>query len=149
MSTLELYRYMNHVVTVMLSENRAAELKLDEPKLSGKVTSVSPRGIVLSARSTAIIILASDILGVRLKRDRVVTRMVRLFDDNDDPRQHLADRHGTSVTLLRTLAPETALKYHDKIDHTDLGHQHGNRPGIRTVNEGVADRIMERLDGME
>lgn len=149
MSTLELQRFMNHVVTITLSDSRAAELKLEEPKLSGKVTNVSPRGIVLSAKSSATIVLVADIVNIRLKRDRVVSRMVRIFGSQDDVRQHLADRHGTSMSLLRTLSPEVALQYHDKINHSDLGHQHGDKVGTRTVDEVTAERIMNRLDEMD
>lgn len=149
MESLQLHRYMNHIVTITLSEGKAAELKLDEPRISGKVTNVSPRGLVLAAKSSATIIMADDILEVRLKRDRVITRMVRVFGPQDDVRQHLADRHGTFVSLLRSLSHEIALSYHNKIDHRDLGHQHGERPGTRAVNETEARFAMRQLDELE
>lgn len=149
MSALELQRYINHVVTITLSETRAAELRVEDCRISGKVTDVSPRGLVLAAKSAATIILEADILDIRLKRDRVIARMVRTYGPRDDVRQHLADRHGTSMSLLRTLDPAVALVYHDKLDHKDLGHQHGPRPGTRTVNEDAAQSIMRQLDELE
>lgn len=123
----ELTRYMNHVVTLRLAEAKAGQLRLDDPVLSGKVTNVSPVGIVFNAKSTTHILAAHDILEIRIKRGRVVTRVVREFTSEDDVRQHLADRHGTSMVMLRSLSPEVALTYHARIDHSDLGHRHGSK----------------------
>ena len=140
MKANELTRYMNHFVTLRLSEARASQLRLHESQiLVGKVTNVSPQGIVFSVKSTAHIILAQDILEIRVKRGRVVTRMVRAFTPQDDVRQHLADRHGTSMVMLRSLPPEVALAYHARIDHSDLGHRH----------PADASRVMSQLDEIE
>lgn len=149
MKAAELTRYMNHFVTLRLDERRAGQLKLDDPVLNGKVTNVSSEGIVFSVKSTTHILLAQDILDIRVKRGRVVTRMVREFTERDDVRQHLADRHGTSMVMLRSLSPEVALAYHAKIDHSDLGHRHGPKPGTRAVDADGASRAMEQLDEME
>ena len=149
MNASELTRYMNHFVTLHLSEERATQLRLHDPILNGKVTNVSPQGIVFSVKSTAHIIMAHDILGIRVKRGRVVTRMVRVFTPQDDVRQHLADRHGTSMVMLRSLSSEVALAYHARIDHTDLGHRHGTKPGTRAIDPTEASRAMEQLDEME
>lgn len=149
MEALELYQFINHVVTVRLSLAKAAELKLDEPRISGKVTEASPTGLVLAAKSTATILRTGDILGIRLKRDRVITRVLRIFTEDDDVRQHLADRHGAWMSLLRTLSPEAALAYHNKIDHSDLGHQHGLKPGTHLINGYAAEHTMRQLDEME
>ena len=145
----ELYQFINHNVTVTLSDFKAAELNLADPNIAGKVVDVSDKGIVLSAKNAAIILSRQDILNLRFRRQRVVSRMVRIFGRQDDVRQHLADRHGTWISLLRTLNPEAALRYHEKIDHKDLGHQHSNKVGTRAVNEDVANRTINQLDEIE
>lgn len=145
----ELTRYMNHHVTLHLSESKANQLRLHDPILNGKVTNVSNEGIVFSVKSTTHILLAHDILDIRVRRGRVVTRMVRVFGPRDDVRQHLADRHGTSMVMLRSLSPEVALAYHQRIDHSDLGHRHGDKPGTRAIDPNLASQAMEQLDEME
>lgn len=137
MEAKELTRYMNHFVTIHLSSERANQLRMHDPILVGKVTNVSPSGIVFSVKSTTHIFMAQDILEIRLRRGRVVVRVVRDFTSQDDVRQHLADRHGTSMVMLRSLSAEVALAYHARIDHSDLGHRHG------------PERVMEQLDEME
>ncbi len=149
MNPKDLYRYMNHQVTVILKPEAAKRLRVEGGSLTGKVTNVSESGIVLSARSTAAIIDASDIQDVRIRRGRVVVRMVRIFTGRDDVRQHLADRHGVWVQLLRTLTPEAAHLYHERIDHTDLGHRHGDKPGTQVIDTNAANKAMEELDEME
>ncbi len=138
MKPTELNRYMNHFVTLRLTEARAEQLRLEDPVLSGRVTNVSPSGLVFSVKSTTHIFMAPEILEIRLRRGRVVVRVVRDFTGQDDVRQHLADRHGTSIVMLRSLTAEVALAYHAKIDHSDLGHRHADPA-----------RIMEQLDEME
>lgn len=149
MKTMDLNRYMNHQVAVHLTEGKARELKADDCVVTGKVTKVSNSGIILSARSTTTILLAEDITDIRIRRGRVVVRMVRVFSDRDDVRQHLADRHGLWIGLLRSLSPEAAHAYHEKIDHADLGHKHGDKPGTQVVDPDQANRAMEALDEME
>lgn len=149
MKAQELTRYMNHHVTLHLTDSKVTQLKLDSPIISGKVTNVSPEGIVFSVKSTTHIILARDIFDIRIRRGRVVTRMVRVFGPRDDVRQHLADRHGTSMVMLRSLSPEVALAYHERLDHSDLGHRHGDKPGTRAIDPNLASQAMEQLDEME
>ncbi len=146
---IELNRYMNHQVAVHLTREKASELRAEDCVVTGKVTKVSSSGIILSARSTTIILMAEDITDIRIRRGRVVVRMVRIFTDRDDVRQHLADRHGLWVGMLRTLTPEAAHAYHEKIDHSDLGHKHGEKPGTQVVDPDQANRAMEVLDEME
>lgn len=146
----ELSRYINHQVTVRLTPEGSRLLRVSDSHLMGKVTNVSSNGIVLSARSTSSI-LAADVIEdieIRRGRTRVVVRMVRIFSDREDVRQHLADRHGVWVGLLRSLTPEAAYSYHEKIDHTDLGHHHGDKPGTQVVDADAAERAMEELDEM-
>lgn len=150
MNSKELARYMNHQIQVKLTPAAALRLRAESGSLTGRVTNVSKDGIVLSARSTVTIIAADEIDEVRIRRGRVVVRMVRVFSDRDDVRQHLADRHGVWVGLLRSLTPDSAHIYHEKIDHSDLGHQHGERtPGTQVVDPVAANEAMEQLDEME
>lgn len=39
-------------------------------------------------------------------------------------RQHLADRHGYSRKDLNAMSDGDAFKFHEELDHTDLGHKH-------------------------
>lgn len=61
-----------------------------------------------------------------------------------DARQHLADRHGTSLEWVNTATPEQALEYHGTLNHEDLGHTHVSENAESTeqaevVSDGDAD----------
>jgi hypothetical protein len=39
-------------------------------------------------------------------------------------RQHLADKHGTSLQWCKSATEQQAVDFHKTIDHSDLGHNH-------------------------
>jgi len=39
-------------------------------------------------------------------------------------RQHLLDRHGYELGVVNEMSDDAALREHDDIDHTELGHLH-------------------------
>jgi hypothetical protein len=39
-------------------------------------------------------------------------------------RRHLLDYHSVSLSWINENSPETALEYHETLDHSDLGHNH-------------------------
>lgn len=45
----------------------------------------------------------------------------------DTVRQHLLDKHSFSLALINTADEKRAIEIHDAIDHTDLGHAHGDK----------------------
>jgi hypothetical protein len=119
--------------------------------LEGKVAVVSDAGLALKMRSSTRIIDINRILGfeeqARPKRKRVIKRYVRKIDEESDARQHLADRHGVLVSVLNAVDSETAREMHDKINHLDLGHQHGDKPQRGNVDTDTATQRLEDLDG--
>jgi hypothetical protein len=125
----------------------------DYTTLEGKVISASDAGLCIRHRGGPVIIDANKIIGEieeikRPPRRKIMRRYVRLIDADTPAKQHLADRHGTFVSVLDSVDEDTARLMHDKIDHEDLGHRHGPRGGGNGVEDGAIERLDE-LDELE
>lgn len=67
-------------------------------------------------------------------------------------RQHLLDRHGMPFSFIKAMDDTQAFEAHDKINHSDLGHAHGEKPqrrpgrprkedGLVSVPAGASDIV--------
>jgi len=97
----------------------------DDLELEGKVLSADASGLVILVKNKPIIVEARDILDIHRSSlpSKIVRRKMRYIPPWQ-ARQHLLDRHGLQWDLIKMLAVKSAGALHDKIDHTNLGHQH-------------------------
>lgn len=138
-----LAQYFNKFVLVNVNTGKDETGADTYETREGKVVTAGRAGIALRSRGNTIIIEAKDIIDIeetkRNRKPRIVRRVIRPFSRTDFIRQHLADRHGIPVSLLKEIDEETAHDMHEKTDHSDLGHYHGDR--ARAVAAA-----MQRLD---
>lgn len=123
----------------------------DFREVEGTVGRADKTGLVLqTAREGVVIIPANRILDVDIK---VTNRLQRRWLREATPstvRQHLLDRHGMPFDLVAApgLDPKAYLEMHSKIDHSNLGHQHGTKPpSSRGRKKLVTGEEVEEVEG--
>jgi hypothetical protein len=99
----------------------------DHEVVQGRVEAISDLAIIIRTRGGSEVITNSWILDAPSivpprKNSRVIVRKLRPLETT--VRQHLVDRHGLAVDLTNSLTEGQAITYHDRIDHSNLGHRH-------------------------
>lgn len=100
-------------------------------EVTGKCVASGEKGLVLQVKGRTLIFEAKDILDVEVIGKRRNSRVsIRWIDKIDQTivRQHLLDRHGLPLAIVRGLSSTDAMRMHDAVDHEKLGHRHGVRP---------------------
>lgn len=117
--------------------------------VEGRVQLVEISGLVVKTRSGSEVIELKDVIDIeeqqRPRRRRVIRRYVRVLDPDSNIRQHLADRHGTLVPVLNGNEDDLLFAMHEKIDHSILGHVHGERPPRQAVDPAEAEKRIDQL----
>jgi hypothetical protein len=104
-------------------------------KAEGMLLKAGAQGIVFESKGkTEIIPLWAiiDLYAFTAPR-KVVRRKVQALLSKR-ARQHLLDRHGILWDLIKFTTEATAFAMHERIDHSNLGHQH-RAPGDATPDE--------------
>lgn len=94
-------------------------------EIEGMVCAVNSTGLVLAVKGDTIILQTVDIVDIN-EADAprpIVRRKVRHIPARQ-ARQHLLDRHGVPLDLIRGTSPKTAYVLHQATDHSNLGHMH-------------------------
>lgn len=101
----------------------------DFREVSGKCIATSPAGIVIQTKQRSEIIKIADIIDLDIvpKTRRLLVRYVGELEEIA-VRQHLLDRHGVPFALVKNMEAKIAAAMHDKIDHSQLGHRHEDKP---------------------
>ena len=138
---------VDKMVTVQVDISRQSEDE-DFREVNGKLLAVSPNGLVIQNKTGTEIIELANLLDIEETPKQPSLHIVRRWikpvtlgsatgavvkrwaEEATVPsvRQHLADRHGVPLDLIKAATPEAALVLHDSIDHKLLGHEHGIKP---------------------
>lgn len=115
------------------------QVKLDEPnekgetliEVEGKAEAANALGILLKpkGRTQVELIEAAKIESVEFAPEapkKIAVKTIAVVDYGK-ARQHLADRHGQNLDTVNALTEEEALDQHNALDHTGLGHVHGEK----------------------
>lgn len=128
----DLMKFIDRQVTVQVDTSADTSLIDDFIEVTGKCVAVSRNGMVISNMQDTKIIKLEEILDVEeasKKADGQLTRRRWLREViESSARQHLLDRHGYPFDLTKGLTPDGALKLHQQLDHSNLGHVHGVKP---------------------
>jgi hypothetical protein len=132
------------VVTVKAEDDGSEELE-------GKVEAASAIGLLLKpkGRTDLRLLEADDILDVETGTEPVRKLTVKYIKEVDEGqyRRHLVDRHGMTLSYINTLTEDQAKEIHESTDHSDLGHQHGERPKRASTRERTArDEAIEAAE---
>lgn len=116
-------------------------------EVEGKIEVASEAGVGFKpkGRREMDLLEAEDVLDineapiVETKLKQVKLKLI----DLTRVKKHLIDRHGAPLSQVNALAPEQAEELHNKIDHSDLGHNHtkvdAEPVGAAAGKEPVAD----------
>ncbi len=100
--------------------------------LEGKVEQASPAGIAFKRRGRRDIepFFPDGIESIEVveKRPTKIKQKKQLPVADERVKAHLASAHGLTLTEVNALSQEDAVKMHNGIDHTDLGHNHDKEP---------------------
>lgn len=118
---LEQYSGKNVILTVIGDDGNAKELP-------GKVEGASEVGLAFKEKGKRDVILVEphqieDIAEAPTEAKKVTQKKLKPVEEKS-VRQHLADRHGYKRSDLNGMSDAEAAKFHDELDHTDLGHKH-------------------------
>ena len=99
----------------------------DHEVVTGRIENISDQAIIIRTRGGSEVITNAWILDTPTvvpprKNSKVVIRKLRKLETT--VRQHLVDRHGLAVDLANALTEEQAVTYHDRVNHSNLGHRH-------------------------
>lgn len=125
-STLDLTAYDGKKVIVTVNQGDSAE------EIEGTVETGNALGLLIKPKGKASveIIEAGQIEQVVLapeKLKNIVQKYVKVLELGK-ARQHLADYHAATLTEVNSMTEESAFSAHQAIDHSDLGHIHGEKP---------------------
>lgn len=118
---LEKFSGKNVILTVIGDDGNAKEIP-------GKVEGASEVGLAFKEKGKRDVALVEpsqieDISEAPTEAKKVTQKKLKPVEA-DKVRQHLADRHGYKRSDLNGMDDATAAKFHDELDHTDLGHKH-------------------------
>ena len=93
--------------------------------LTGELLAFSDTGLVVRTKDGVKIIDLMTIVDVTeaAPNRKIIRRKVRYIPAHQ-ARQHLLDRHNLPWSIVREMTAETAHRYHERVDHEDLGHRH-------------------------
>lgn len=137
---------------------RTADAGDDYREVEGKVVAATEDGLAIQTRTSVVMIQAKHILDVEELTRTIPRRLVRRWIRDATPesvKQHLLDRHGLPFALIqpKEMTAEMLIIMHNKIDHSKLGHNHGDKPpsnrktkpipGQRAGDHDDADEIQD------
>lgn len=127
-------------------------LKTDEDfrEVEGMVHRADASGLVVRTGGGVVIIPASRILDVDIKISSRLQRRWLKVPTITVVRQHLLDRHGFPFDLVATpgVDHKVYLEMHTKIDHANLGHNHGEKPASTRGRKKLATgEEVEEVEG--
>lgn len=94
-------------------------------EIEGNVRSADTTGIVLLAKEGPSIITISEMIDIyETDAPRPLVRRKLRHIGARQARQHLLDRHGMALDLIRATTAATAFILHEALNHSNLGHQH-------------------------
>lgn len=120
--------------------------------VQGRIIEGNAFGIIFKARSqrTQDLIESDMILDVRdassAKLQLISQKALRPVVPTS-VRRHLADYHGVPVSKLDGMSNDVAMKFHDEIDHDDLGHNHQGDGEMKRSGSRHADA--ERVEVLD
>lgn len=126
----------------------------EEPvEVTGRVVAGNELGIAFKAKSQRVqdIIDANDIIEITeavSARLRLVSQKKLREVTPPNIKRHLADYHGWVRSQLNEMSETEAIRLHDEIDHTDLGHCHSDevaQASLRDDDRESRDDIMARI----
>lgn len=119
-------------------------------EVEGKVEAASAIGLLLKpkGRNDLRLIEATDIVDVDSPAEPVRKLSCRWIKDVEPGgfRRHLVDRHGATLSYVNSLTEEKAEEVHASTDHTDLGHQHGEKPAKPEGSKSARDKAIEEAE---
>lgn len=122
----------------------------EESTLEGSVEAGSPVGLVFKQKGkrNSMLFAKDQILEVTQLdstpddiRRRSMARVTK-----EKVRDHLADRHGYKISDVSRMSEDEAEKFHDSIDHTDLGHWHRTPRKLERAIEEAEEELAEEFD---
>lgn len=124
---LKQYEKGNRVVVVKnLNEpNEAGESAVE---VEGTVEAVNQMGMLIKpkGRVNLDLIELAQIEEISFAAEKLTTIKQKTLQPitYGNARKHLASAHGIELTWLNANSEEAALKFHNDLDHTNLGHKH-------------------------
>lgn len=107
-------------------------LDSEEDAIEGRVESGSEVGVAFKRKGKRDIdlILPGSIVSIELAptKPTVIKTKSILVVPVERIRTHLVDRHGWNLSTVNALTNEEAELQHNKVDHSDLGHEHTKAP---------------------
>lgn len=127
---LDLSQYHDKKVIVVRNLSEPNDEGHGSEEVEGKVLSANNEvGLLIKpvGKVMATLIKPSEIEKVELAPTTLRTFKQKVVKEVtlDAVRQHLIDKHGFSLTLINSADENRAMKIHADIDHSDLGHAHG------------------------
>lgn len=122
-------------------------------EVTGRIIEGNDLGVIFKAKSQRVqeLINTEDILDVSeavSARLRVVSQKKLKQVGPSVIKRHMADYHGWGRTQLNGMSEVEAMRQHDEIDHSDLGHCHTNEQAAeetRREPRESRDSILERI----
>jgi hypothetical protein len=101
----------------------------DAVEVHGKVEGGSPVGLAFKEKGKREVKLVEpgDIIEIAeapTEAKKVSQKKLKPLDKPEQARQHLADRHGYNRSDLNKMSDADAFKFHEELDHSNLGHKH-------------------------
>lgn len=105
-------------------------------EIEGTAETANELGILLKpkGKSTVQIIDAVSVETVEIAPEKDKSIRCRWVKDVEvgGARAHLAQAHGFTLSSVNSMTEEVAFEQHKGVDHSDLGHQHGEKPAKAT-----------------
>lgn len=113
------------IVTIKTDDGKLDEVEGFADKANALGLLFKPKG-----KSTLDIVGVDDIEQIVLIPEPIKALKARYIKDADEEgvRAHLIASHGVTLTVVNSMTDKAALEWHATIDHTDLGHIHGEKP---------------------
>lgn len=116
-------------------------------EIEGTVITANPLGVLIKpkGKTQGILVEADKIEGeirfVETKAKKLTKRWLKDLEYGN-ARQHLISAHGYKVSEIDKMTEQAAFDFHKTLDHSDLGHQHGEKPAAAaddSAGEGSED----------
>jgi len=121
-NTLEQFSGKNVILTLKAEDGSATEVP-------GKVEGASVVGLAFKEKGKRDVRFVEpdeveEIAEAPTEAKKVTQKKLKPLERAEQARQHLADRHGYKRSDLNGMPDADAFKFHEELDHSDLGHKH-------------------------
>lgn len=134
--SLESYQDKRVILTTINPEDPEGSIETE-----GKVEAANDLGILIKPKGKSQVEMfeADKILQVVLapEKEKGVSKKHLQPIELGHARQHLADRHGITLSELKNYTEDAAFAAHKQIDHADLGHDHNPKPKQEKPADGA------------